>query len=300
MYPFVRSGFCFFALLSMSSPSFADAQTWLKPGMVTDWNLASDDGREFHGKGLTWNAHPLEVKRDVKQDVGHAFQLTVRVFGAPNFQQVVTAGGENVQFAYGQFDLALPDPQLIVSTYSGGELCCASRSVIVHRADGWQSLPLPAGAYDTDLVFPKDIDGDGVADFVLSDDRFAYAFDNFADSWRPPRIFALHGGALAEESDSRHFDAFYRQDRAAAAVECVKHKAGACAGYVADSIRLGDFAAGWQFMLDHYCADTRCNDAFPKALAVFLGKNGYLSEAQAQALFFEPRKPIVVAPLAAG
>lgn len=282
-----------FALLSCSVQPLALAEDvhHVPPGVVTEWDFTVTAEKIYRADGLTFSLRGLESRDSTEQ----AFQLTLRTAGAPAYHQIVQTGSSAVQFVVGRFDPSSSSSQLVISTFSGGAHCCASRYIFLYQAGGWVNLTLPAGAQDTDLTVAQDINGDGVPDFVLSDERFAYAFDSFAESWMPPRVFFLDHGALKEGSASRRYDALYRKDMAEAEVYCLRHTHGACAGYVADAIRLGETGRGWNFMLQHICADEACADGrtFPDALAQFLVRNEYLSREDADAL------PRAVSPLAA-
>lgn len=270
----------FFAPSLVVCPALADTVHPVKSGAVVDWEIGPEAGREFHAPDFVWTARPLEVR----SGDGYAFRVEIRRVGAGSFSTVIAAKDPNVQFVSGRFDPALAVPQLVVSTFSGGEVCCANRLLIYQDGQQWQSVTFPAGAYDTDLSFPRDLDGDGAADFVLGDDRFADAFGGLDADWLPPRIFTLTGGTLTEGTASHRFDAVFRRNGENARAACQRHVREACAALVADSIRLGTLADGWQFMLDQYCETAACTDAFPKLLAKFLGKTGYLPPQTAAAL----------------
>lgn len=210
--------------------------------------------------------------------------------------------GPSAQFAVGTLDPANPIKQVLLATYSGGAHCCTGRTVIELVDGHWKVLELPAGGEQDAAEFPKDENKDGVPDFVLSDDRFAYAFACFACSWMPPRIFDVKDGALIELSASRRFDRIYEEDMATAKAECLKPEEGGspngyCAGYAADAARLGQFLSAWPTVLAHYQKNDDwdypegCkNDApkcarkdevhfkfYPEALARFLFRTGYIS-----------------------
>jgi hypothetical protein len=59
--------------------------------------------------------------------------------------------------------------------------------------------------------FPTDIDGNGYADQIFCDDRFAHTSD-YADSLMPPRIFEIRDGASVDVSDSGRYGALFERD----------------------------------------------------------------------------------------
>ena len=93
--------------------------------------------------------------------------------------------------------------------------------------------------------FPTDLDRDGIADFVGSDNRFLYTFSSYAGSWAPPRILNIFKGQIIDVSDQPTFAHLYQEfeksARQACADKSVSDRNGACAGYVAAATRLGHF-----------------------------------------------------------
>ena len=239
--------------------------------------------------------------------------LTVRAKGGKSFSLTTSSGMPSgpatADVGVGHLDPTNPTPEVVLSTYSGGAHCCTGIKILELETHGWRIIPIPddAGGQGGLPTFPTDINGDGVRDFVLSDDRFAYAFGGFSASWLPPRVFTLESGHLVERSDSRQYTALYQHDMTDAEKHCARNDGfqnGACAGYVADAARLGQLDPAWQFMLAHYdrnatdtlphgCLSTSVTpygacpkpdsislSKFPSALAWFLRDNGYISTAQ--------------------
>jgi hypothetical protein len=146
--------------------------------------------------------------------------------------------------------------------------------------------------------FPADIDGDGVMDFVFADNEFYYTFDSYAGSWAPPKILNVVGGKVVDVSADPRFHKVYEDDMAKAQKYCLQNSNGACAAYVADGTRAGQFEAAWKFMLAHYdakavwdyptrCIGTMADDGscegqelkprdYPQALKWFLQDHHYI------------------------
>ena len=112
--------------------------------------------------------------------------------------------------------------------------------------------------------FPKDLDGDGVADLVLPDDRFAYAFTFFAGSYMPPRVWNVANGQVVDVSAQPRYAAIFRKDMAGAETYCKQHANGACAAFVADAARLGQRDRAWPIMVANW--DQTTNWDWPVAL----------------------------------
>jgi hypothetical protein len=213
------------------------------------------------------------------------------------------ADNATADFGVGKLDPGNSVNEVIFSTSSGCAHSCQEIKILTLQKDGWKILQMPRDAQGGDLSFPADINGDGIREFVLLDDRFGYDFTDYADSWMPPRVFAIRQGAVVEVTDSRKYDDLY-SDMAKAQAKCVNHENGACAGYVADAARLGKFVAAWQFMLLNYDEKydwnypAGCNvtlvggdcpkgeehkfSNFPEALAGILTSYGYITVAEAR------------------
>jgi len=203
----------------------------------------------------------------------------------------------SADFGVGRFDPHNKSSQVIFTTYSGGEHCCTKITVLELMNGKWTKINL--GSWDGDPVaeFPTDVDGDGVRDIVLRDDRFDYAFAPYSESFKPPRIFNIRRARAVDIGHSARYDALYEEDMNKALSGCMKHKNSACATFVADANRLGRGNWGWRRMLANYKRSTdwdfptKCNvpvvrDAcpaghseqfreFPDALEWFLAENGY-------------------------
>lgn len=97
-------------------------------------------------------------------------------------------------------------PEILVSAYSGGAHCC-EELVAFSNVDniGWEKVEI--GTFDARTApnTPMDLDGDGSAEFALGDDRFLYEFASYADSFVPPRILALRGYDVLDQTKEPGF-----------------------------------------------------------------------------------------------
>lgn len=103
------------------------------------------------------------------------------------------------------------EPEVLLDFFWGGAHCCWWS-----RLYRWSAEP---GRYRGfahlwgDLSYRiRDLDGDGHAELVTGDDRFAYAFASFADSGFPVRIFTYRDGRLRETT--RTYPGLVREDAA--------------------------------------------------------------------------------------
>jgi hypothetical protein len=192
-------------------------------------------------------------------------------------------------------------PVIMLQSYTGGAHCC--RHIQLAGFSNGKLKVLDFGSWDGDEIeAPSDISGDGVADFVMPDNRFLYAFASYAESYAPPRIFNIVGGKIIDVSSNPSFRALYAKEMQRAGENCRpgfgSTANGACPSYVAAAARLGKLDEAWSQMLGAYdasvnwqlpsgCAvevrDGNCPEAlrityksYPEALQAFLTQSGYI------------------------
>lgn len=191
---------------------------------------------------------------------------------------------------------------VVLRVFTGGAHCCESLAVAAPVAKGWQLVDL--GQWDGgDIAFPRDISGDGIADFAVQDDAFYYAFGCYACTTAPPLFLNVIDGRKVDVSRAPGFRAAFERDLAKNRALCLKpggNNNGPCATYAADAARLGRIAPAWGDILAAYdhtmpvggfptgCrvardADHRCPKAatisyatYPEALRAFLIAHDYL------------------------
>lgn len=194
---------------------------------------------------------------------------------------------------------------VILQNYSGGAHCCTSVAAVVPVGGAFQRVSM--GGWDGEGLdaFPKDVSGDGVADFRFLDNSFLYSFASYADSWAPPIIMNIIAGKGVDVSTKPAFRKIFEADMAAARTHCIAttergtYRNGACASYGASAARLGKYPAAraeivryhqansdWDYPTGCAVAEsaTGCPDgqevkytSFPAALDAFLKQQGYLS-----------------------
>jgi hypothetical protein len=173
------------------------------------------------------------------------------------------AFGDDVYASYGvgRFDPASSEPQLLLTTYTGGAHCCVHIQLLDRLGGKWRRVDV--GTFDGSPfgALPRDVDGDGALDIVHWDDRFAYAFDSYAGSWMPPRVFNIRNGKVVEVSAEPRFRSLFVKDYAGAEKLCREGSNGACAGLVADGARIGRLDEAWKIALAHI--DTKADWVFP-------------------------------------
>jgi hypothetical protein len=184
-------------------------------------------------------------------------------------------------------------PEAIVSTYSGGAHCCTNFTI-----HGWrqqQSIKTETGLLNSDGGVFQDLDGDGRQEFLTVDNAFLYAFDSYAGSFPPSRIYQYKAGKLVNVT--RKFPKVLRA-HAWQMYQTLRQNPkemssmnGVLAGYVAQKILLGEYKQGWDLMLANYDRKSEWGldiykgdkvigkySDFPNALKAFLIETGYLDK----------------------
>lgn len=179
--------------------------------------------------------------------------------------------------------------EVVVQTYSGGAHCCTTYKV--YTWDGNDFVMAQLGPGDGSGGEFKDINNDGITEFLTFDQSFLYTFSSYAGSFPPSIILSFRDGQFVEVTRQyperlrsvawQMYLAIRRNDY---------NPNGMLAGYVAQKILLGEFEEGWEFMLVHYSRDPDMeyniysddgevigrHPNFPAALQAFLMDMGYL------------------------
>jgi len=157
-------------------------------------------------------------------------------------------------FAPGTKAVALRDldgdgePEVTVDFYTGGAHCCAVTEVL--RWDGAAYVSFHANWGDPAYRI-RDVDGDGRAELLTGDPRFAYAFTYYAAVAFPVQVF--HLGPKGFTDVTRRYAGTVRADakRWKRIYTKAKGKAkplGVLAAWVADEWHLGRRAAAHRFL----------------------------------------------------
>jgi hypothetical protein len=192
-------------------------------------------------------------------------------------------------------------PQLVVTRYTGGAHCCTANWIITKPKDAAAWSMIDAGTIDGGGGYGYgDLDGDGALEALGVDNSFLYAFDSYAGSVAPLRIYQLRGASFKDVTMEPKFKAQAKQDLAAIEfgaklADDTWHSNGFLAGWVAKKIQMGEGDEAWARMLKNYekqsdfgpqicltgakteeCpADQLQTVPFPKALAQFLNEKDY-------------------------
>jgi serine protease Do len=160
-----------------------------------------------------------------------------------------------------KLDPALKVPQLVFTRYSGGAHCCTN-TWIASKPNGGEAWSLiDAGRTDGSGFGYEDVDGDGGLEMLKVDNAFLYAFDSYAGSFAPVKIFKLRGGKLEDVSEEPAFRPRLVQDLASmeysAKVNNYLWKSnGFLVGWAASKFRLGQSEDAWQVLTENVQKDS--------------------------------------------
>ena len=275
------------ALLVVAALPAAAAE--LVTNEMQDWSGPEGEVQAFTAGDLTLT---LRLSGDEAERIG---TLTVEKPGVPPVElSAPGAGGGYGQVGVVDFD-SNGQRSVVFAVYAGGAHCCMQTKVATETASGWVTDDV--GTFDGDLVNPEDVDGDGIYEIVMRDDRFNYAFDAYALSYAPPVVLKSRDGkvydASAEPQFAPVFEAMFSDAKANCSAET--YDLGVCAGMLAAAARLGIYAAesgpvfdavaagkrtsGWdEFTIctDADCSATKDIADFREAIETALRSWGYL------------------------
>jgi hypothetical protein len=143
-------------------------------------------------------------------------------------------------------------PNVILNIYTGGAHCCSVQQIFT-----FDPGTMTYAETEHDFGDPgsriEDLNHDGRFEFVTADDRFAYAFTDFASSGLPLQILSFTGSRFQDVTDS--YPALIRKDAATwlTAFRQLDHghdidSVGVIAAWAADEYRLGKVAASNRFL----------------------------------------------------
>lgn len=91
------------------------------------------------------------------------------------------------------------EPEVIVDFYTGGAHCCVVTAFFRWDGSAYRRSVQYFGNYGYKVV---DLDHDGMPELSAYDERFAYAFGSYADSFSPPAIWHWQAGKLVDVTKS--------------------------------------------------------------------------------------------------
>jgi hypothetical protein len=256
----------------------------IAPNTFVDWKF-NDGPRTFRAGNVT-------VRMSAK-DKDSPPVMMVSAPGVTPLKVVIKDSGASSTSSVGIGAIRRGQPRaVILQSWTGGAHCCFHIVVVEQAGRGFRTVDF--GDWDGDQIpWPRDRDGDGVADLVLKDQSFLYAFGCYACGWPPPQVMTIRDGKAVDVSTKPAFRPLFAADMATTRTACIDggdSKWGACTAFLADAARVGQFDAawrqlkrariGWDGRLAAGCARNlkleRCGDDFASTVRAFLRKHGYL------------------------
>jgi hypothetical protein len=143
-------------------------------------------------------------------------------------------------------------PNVILNLFTGGAHCCSVAQIFTFDP-GTMTYAETEHDFGDPGARVQDLNHDGHFEFVTADDRFAYAFTDFAASGLPLQILTFTGSRFQDVTDS--YRALIRKDAATwlKAFRQLDHghdidSVGVIAAWAADEYRLGKVAAANRFL----------------------------------------------------
>lgn len=193
-------------------------------------------------------------------------------------------------------------PEVIFSTYTGGAHCCNDVRIATSTADAENWAVISVGTFDGEPTETRDLDGDGIYEWVSYDTSFLYAFTSYAQSFAPTTIHHLADRELIENTTSPDYHFVHAEwlkeqgESLSGFMKDTEYGNGFFAAYVAVKAVLGEFDEAWDIMLKHYdrnsdwelafceggyddageCQNEKRYSDFPEALRALLIRRGYI------------------------
>ena len=291
------------ALLAIFSPAVAKADTLIK---WSQENARAQQNYSVDGLKLYLVTNKNSAEQSLKLMVVSPAGKSITLYGTKKYLPLLA----DVLITH--LDPLHSKIDVIFGVFTGGAHCCEKIKVLSLIDQRWRMTDL--GRWDGDSI-PKPRTVKGKVVLVFPDNAFLYAFASYAESGTPLKILRIKNGRVVDESADLDFQTLNRENMIENQSLCAQGGNGGCAAYVASAARIGLFQKAWNFMLTHYnrksnwkiefcavpekdkCARAIVFDGFPKALAWFLQKYGYLPPAgngtrKAPARLFLPRTTI--------
>lgn len=143
-------------------------------------------------------------------------------------------------------------PNVVLNLYTGGAHCCSVQQIFTFDP-GTMTYAETERDFGDPGARIEDLNHDGRFEFVTADDRFAYAFTDFAASGLPLQILTFTGSRFQDVTNS--YPALIRKDAATwlKAYRQLDHghdidSVGVIAAWAADEYRLGKAAAANRYL----------------------------------------------------
>jgi hypothetical protein len=141
------------------------------------------------------------------------------------------------------------EPEVTVDQYTGGAHCCAYMWIFDFVAAESRYEPV-MHFFGNGSYARRDFGGDGLLEWRAADDRFAYKFASYAESYRPIRIWRFVEGRFVDVTREHRRQIRRDATRAWRIYRRVRRGTGdvrgVLAAYMADKYMLGEAPSGWR------------------------------------------------------
>jgi hypothetical protein len=220
-------------------------------------------------------------------------QIRIRAPGRPDYvhEDDFIVPWAPQRFGYGRLDRQ-GTRYVLVQTWTWGAHCCGDIELFVLYPGRTKHIKL---GYWHHFEVPdvRDYDGDGLLDFIVTDESLNGVFTGFFESRFPPMILNVVDGKVVDVSARRGFRPLFVEAARSFRRECIRSterslRNGTCAAYVAAAARAGMFRKAWAEMLATYRRRNEEkdlagrpvsfeDDRYVEELEGFLRKQGYLA-----------------------
>ncbi|WP_203309638.1 hypothetical protein [Sphingomonas beigongshangi] len=282
-------------------------QTWLSfKKQPLDF---TSDGVTVHVEAVPCPAHPVGDSACRWDGYNNQANVTVEQAGMDSVTIKTDSQSAYARIAVARIRRGDRIPGIIIESQSGGSGGDMTLQLLVPIGNRYrlaQSLsPVDLHLQGQIADAPHDLSGDGNIDLKLEDAAFDSVFGCNACTPRPPKLLTVKDGQIIDESRDPGVGGIFAADMKRLEPLCLSHdryRNGACAAYVADAARAGQFDAAWNAMLAHYERDGalwepcdlppsqwqghQCPEGhrtrfrrFPDSLRAFLIRTGYLPDS---------------------
>lgn len=153
------------------------------------------------------------------------------------------------------------------SIFSGGAHCC-SEVYVTDYSNGAKILKV--GSFDGEITLPKDLDGDGVMEYVDYDMRFT-VFSGYAGAMPPMKIYTIENGDVRDATLDERFLAAHEVHYKRQSIACasmMSENTGACAGLLGTAALLGVYDSTANMLVFDIAAKRPDHSASPYSICI--------------------------------
>lgn len=269
-------------------PAATSTDLWVGKNSVQSWSPA-DIGKVFN-----LGDRKVQLSKRNRPDGTEAYIVDVTDPQNRNTSFEID-GGDNVAGNMSLVDFEWGGESVVFTNFTGGTHCCTEVRA-VNYPNQFEAKLVEIGRFDAGEIKPEDIDGDGLYEIPVPDERFrrltAYALSN-----PPIQILKIREGKVIDASTEPAYAQLHERHFKSQSEQCevsIKENPGACAGMLGTAAILGDFEAAAFYLemddkpdetafstkvcIDENCKVTKQYSGFKEVIVESFKAWGYLSE----------------------